>query len=135
MSPRMPSRCGLIAQQSMPRSEFQTPFFSSLLDLLHQARERGLVQFGENVRKVPAFVCNCCGCCCEALVAQRRFGFLKPVHTTGFVPEIARDSCIGCARCVTACPVEAMALVSANDPTAPKKRTVRLEEAACLGCG
>src|SRR5664279_183108 len=32
MSPRMPSRCGLIAQQSMPRSEFQTPFFSSLLE-------------------------------------------------------------------------------------------------------
>src|SRR5664280_3839281 len=31
MSPRMPSRCGLIAQQSMPRSEFQTPFFNSLL--------------------------------------------------------------------------------------------------------
>jgi ferredoxin len=25
--------------------------------------------------------------------------------------------------------------VSANDPKAPKKRTVRLEEAACLGCG
>ena len=105
------------------------------LDLLHQARERGLVQFGENVRNVPAFVCNCCGCCCEALVAQRRFGFLKPVHTTGFVPEIERESCNGCARCVTACPVEAMALVSANDPKAPKKRTVRLEEAACLGCG
>src|SRR5664280_2799596 len=34
MSPRMPSRCGLIAQQSMPRSEFQTPFFSSLLERL-----------------------------------------------------------------------------------------------------
>src|SRR5664279_5881710 len=49
MSPRMPSRCGLIAQQSMPRSEFQTPFFSSLLvlevrvlreDLLEVLRDR-----------------------------------------------------------------------------------------------
>src|SRR5664280_1900262 len=38
MSPRMPSRCGLIAQQSMPRSEFQTPFFSSLLGHDHDAR-------------------------------------------------------------------------------------------------
>jgi ferredoxin len=105
------------------------------LDLLHEARARGLVQFGENVRKRPAFICNCCGCCCEALIAQRRFGFLKPVHTTGFLPEIDRARCNGCGKCVTACPVEAMALVSANDPKAPKKRTVRLVEDGCLGCG
>jgi len=105
------------------------------LDLLHEARGRGLVQFGENVRKRPAFVCNCCGCCCEALIAQRRFGFLKPVHTTGFVPEIDREACNGCGKCVPACPVEAMGLVSANDPKAPRKRTARVEEGACLGCG
>jgi formate hydrogenlyase subunit 6/NADH:ubiquinone oxidoreductase subunit I len=105
------------------------------LDLLHLAREKGLVQFGENVRNEPAFVCNCCGCCCEALVAQRRFGFLRPVHTTGFVPSVDPEHCTGCGKCVTACPVEAMSLVSAHDPKAPRRRTVRLEESACLGCG
>jgi Pyruvate/2-oxoacid:ferredoxin oxidoreductase delta subunit len=105
------------------------------LDLLHQARGRGLVQFGENVRRQPAFICNCCGCCCEALIAQRRFGFLKPVHTTGFRPAIDRERCRGCGKCATACPVEAMGLVSADDPKAPKKRTARLAEDACLGCG
>jgi ferredoxin len=105
------------------------------LDLLHEAHARGLVQFGENVRKRPAFICNCCGCCCEALIAQRRFGFLKPVQTTGFSPEVDRERCNGCGKCVTACPVEAMGLVSANDPNAPRKRTVRVEEGACLGCG
>ncbi|HUM03656.1 MAG TPA: 4Fe-4S dicluster domain-containing protein [Thermoanaerobaculia bacterium] len=105
------------------------------LDLLHEARGRGLVQFGENVRQRPAFICNCCGCCCEALIAQRRFGFLKPVHTTGFIPGIDRERCNGCGKCVTACPVEAMGLVSANDARAPKRRTVRFQESACLGCG
>ena len=105
------------------------------LDLLHEARARGLVQFGENVRRRPAFICNCCGCCCEALIAQRRFGFLRPVHTTGFQPAIDREQCNGCGKCVTACPVEAMGLVSANDPKASKRRTVRVEEGACLGCG
>jgi len=105
------------------------------LDLIDQARERGLVQFGENVRRQPAFICNCCGCCCEALVAQRRFGFLKPVQTTGFVPAVDGDRCNGCGKCVAACPVEAMAVVSANDPKTPKRRTVRWVEEACLGCG
>lgn len=105
------------------------------LDLLHLARERGLVQFGENVRNQPAFICNCCGCCCEALVAHRRFGFLRPVHTTGFVPAFDAERCTGCGRCVSACPVEAMTLVSAHDPKAPRRRTVRFEAAACLGCG
>ena len=61
------------------------------LDLLHQAQGRGLVQFGENVREQAAFICNCCGCCCEAMIAARRFGFLHPVHTTNFIPERRRD--------------------------------------------
>lgn len=105
------------------------------LDRLHQARERGLVQFGENVRRQPAFICNCCGCCCEALLAHRRYGFLKPVHTTGFVPAVDTSRCNGCGKCVTACPTEALSVVSAHDPQAPRKRTVRFEPDACLGCG
>ncbi len=48
------------------------------LDLLQQAYENNLVQFGENVREGVNFICNCCGCCCEALIAQRRFSVLPP---------------------------------------------------------
>ena len=58
------------------------------LELLQQAQDRGLVQFGENVREKPAFICNCCGCCCEAMLAAQRFGFLHPVHTTNFIAEL-----------------------------------------------
>jgi ferredoxin len=36
---------------------------------------------------------------------------------------------------VDACPVEALSVVSANDPKRPRKRTARLDERACLGCG
>ncbi len=105
------------------------------LDLLQQARDLGLVQFGDNVRQQVNFICNCCGCCCEALIAARRFGFLNPVHTSNYQPAIDASLCNGCGKCVDACPVEAMTLVSANDPHKPRRRTARLEEGLCLGCG
>jgi ferredoxin len=105
------------------------------LDLLQQAYENSLVQFGENVRQGVNFICNCCGCCCEALIAARRFGMLHPVHTTNFLPVIEASACTGCGRCVQVCPVEAMILVSANDPHRPKRTKAVLNEEICLGCG
>jgi len=105
------------------------------LDLLQEARDRGLVQFGENVQRRVNFICNCCGCCCEAMIAARRFGHLHPIHTTNFLPQSDPGLCTGCGKCVAACPVEAMSLVSANDPDTPKRKTARLDEELCLGCG
>jgi len=105
------------------------------LALLDQARDRNLVQFGENVRNRVSFICNCCGCCCEAMIAQRRFGLLHPVHTTNFLPSVDRTTCTGCGECAAVCPVEAMTLVSANDPLHPKKKTAKVDEEICLGCG
>ncbi len=105
------------------------------LDLLQQAQAENLVQFGENIQQNVNFICNCCGCCCEAMIAARRFGFMNPVHTTNFLPDIQTDQCNGCGKCVNVCPVEAMTLVSANNPHRPKMRKAWLNEDACLGCG
>ncbi len=105
------------------------------LDLLQQAYDQNLVQFGENVRKEVNFICNCCGCCCEAMIAARRFAILNPVHTTNFIPAINDSQCNGCGKCVNICPVEAMTLVSANNPHLPNRRKAVLNEDRCLGCG
>jgi NAD-dependent dihydropyrimidine dehydrogenase PreA subunit len=105
------------------------------LDLLDVAYAHGLVQFGENVREKVNFICNCCGCCCEAMIAHRRFSVLHPVHTTNFLPEFDGERCKGCGRCVSACPVEAVSLVSAHDPAHAKRKRSSLDEDLCLGCG
>ena len=105
------------------------------MDLLNEAYENNLVQFGENVRQEVSFICNCCGCCCEAMLAAKRFGTLKPVHTTNFLPSIDERTCNGCGKCVDTCPVEAMSLVSAGDPLRKKRKKARVNEDICLGCG
>ena len=105
------------------------------LELLHRAWESDLVQFGENVRESVNFICNCCGCCCEAMIAARRFAVMHPIHTTPFLPAVDEAACNGCARCVRTCPVEAMSTVSANDPRNPRRMVARLDAERCLGCG
>jgi len=105
------------------------------IDLLQKAYDHNLVQFGENVREGVNFICNCCGCCCEAMIAARRFAILNPVHTTNFLPVVNTDQCNGCGKCVKVCPVEAMTLVSANDPHLPNRKKASLNEERCLGCG
>lgn len=105
------------------------------LDLLQQAYAENLVQFGENVRENVNFICNCCGCCCEAMIAARKFGLLNPVHTSNFFPVVNENECNGCGKCVNVCPVEAMTLVSQNNPQNPKMKKAKLNEEICLGCG
>ena len=124
------------AAQSLIKHGIARPVdVSEGLALLDEAIAHNLVQCGENVQNEVSFICNCCGCCCEAMLAAKRFAVLNPIATTNFLPALDSDSCNGCGKCVNVCPVEAMALVSAGDPHKPKRKKARLDESLCLGCG
>ena len=105
------------------------------LEILHMAYEHNLVQCGENVREEPSFMCNCCGCCCESMVAAKRFGMLHPIETTNFIPKVIEDGCIGCGKCVKACPIEAIKLIDVNVGGNHNKKIAKVDEDICLGCG
>ena len=105
------------------------------LDLLQLAQEHNLVQFGENIREGVGFICNCCGCCCEAMIAARRFALDRPINTTPFLPVVDTDTCTGCGKCVDVCPIGAMGLVSANDPLNGRAKAAKVNPEICLGCG
>ena len=109
---------------------------SECMELLHQAYEYNLVQCGENVKNKVSFICNCCGCCCEAMIAAKKFGMLHPVQTTSYIPKIDEEKCTGCGKCVNICPIEAIEWVS-NDRETDSKfgKKVKVNKEICLGCG
>lgn len=94
--------------------------------ILQMAYGYNLVQIGENVREHPAFMCNCCGCCCEALQAARRFSPMQPIATTNFIPKVDLQDCISCGKCSRVCPVLAISM---------KDKKPVIDESICLGCG
>ena len=101
------------------------------LELLHQAYENNLVQCGENSQEGVSFICNCCGCCCEALLAAKKFGSLHPVAPSNFYPVILTSHCNTCGRCVKACPIDAMEICIDEQGG----RQILIDTEVCLGCG
>jgi Pyruvate/2-oxoacid:ferredoxin oxidoreductase delta subunit len=100
------------------------------LEILQMAKGHHLIQFGENVRQKVNFICHCCKCCCEGMIAARRFAMYHPVSTTQYIATLDASTCKGCGICSRVCPVEAVA------PLAGTLRPVMsLHAEICLGCG
>ena len=98
-------------------------------DLLAQAYDHNLVQFGENVRRRVNFICNCCSCCCEALLAIKRFGVAQTI-CSNFISAIETEKCVGCGKCRKICPVDAIGMTEENGV-----KKARVVPERCIGCG
>jgi Pyruvate/2-oxoacid:ferredoxin oxidoreductase delta subunit len=99
-------------------------------DIFASTREAGLVHIVDNVKKKPAFVCHCCGCCCGMLSAINRFKMFDAVVTSPFLAAVDAGKCTGCGLCGKKCPIGAIVVLGEE-----KKGKAVVDERACLGCG
>lgn len=107
------------------------------LDLLKRSRDAGMVHLLDNVKSKPAFMCNCCGCCCEALSVFKRGNTEASAFSSNFLAQVEASGCTGCRLCEKACPVDAISMVDEVRTVKGKriKRLAKVEEELCIGCG
>lgn len=100
-----------------------------LLRVLDQTERLGLVHLGDNVLNNPAYICHCCGCCCQVLTAINKYGMIT-VHPSNFIPSPDADQCTGCGACAESCHIRAITMNAANGTEIPA-----VDEKICIGCG
>ncbi|WP_236026550.1 4Fe-4S dicluster domain-containing protein [Geomonas azotofigens] len=131
----------LAAQSLLRRGVARRVESAEGLDLLQQARDLNLVQCADNVQQRVNFICNCCRCCCEGLIAARRLAIPNAMYSTNFVQTTATHRCAGCGKCAAVCPVGAITMEAEEavpplpDPPPPGTSKARAATDFCLGCG
>lgn len=108
---------------------------SEMLENLASSIEMGLVLCADNVKKNVTFICHCCKDCCNALGGISKFGYPNTVVTSNFIAENDLDACLGCGKCAKACPINAIEMVSVENPQTKKKKDAVIDNSICIGCG
>jgi ferredoxin len=93
--------------------------------VLDRCVDYGLVQIGDNIQNEVNWMCNCCGCCCEAILAYKKLGYRRKINSN-FFASVDQSKCVGCGACAKKCPVDAIKIID-------KKAVV--DQEICIGCG
>ncbi len=97
--------------------------------VLDRCVKLGLVQIGDNVQNNVAWICNCCSCCCEPILAYKRLGYNMNIKTN-YYPKVIEENCTGCGICAKKCPVDAIEIKTRNG-----KKVAVVDTGVCFGCG
>ena len=98
---------------------------SEAMERLQKYQELGLILQPNNSQD-SAFICACCGDCCQVLQMVKKFPRPADYFTTNFHAIVDSEACDGCNTCVERCQMEALSLIN-NIATVDYDR--------CIGCG
>jgi Na+-translocating ferredoxin:NAD+ oxidoreductase RNF subunit RnfB len=108
---------------------------TEMLEHVARSRESGLVLSADNVKKNITAMCACCGCCCNVLLGISKFGYNGVLVTSNFISYCKEETCIGCGKCVKACPIDAIKMLPVNNPESKIKKKAKVDTDICIGCG
>jgi ferredoxin len=114
-----------VAEHHPHRSRWVTS--EEAIDILRAEDERGHAHhafFKDAMFDRFYAICNCCACCCGAMLAHR--SGVPMLISSGYVCGVDADLCIGCAACAESCPFGAL---SVDDGLAV------VDDEVCMGCG
>lgn len=99
------------------------------LKILDECVSLGLVQIGDNVQDSVSWICNCCSCCCEGMLAKKKFKEAFDL-TSNFISINMQEKCLACGLCIKKCPVDAISIEEKNG-----KKYAKVNFSQCIGCG
>ncbi len=96
--------------------------------VLRKTSEAGLVHIAlvEEGTDPVKYVCSCCACCCQVVVAMQKFGYHEAIIHSGMVATHSAEACDNCGLCVDRCNFGALVVVG--------DRLV-FDKGRCFGCG
>lgn len=120
---------------TMVRSGLAEPVSTEeALDIVAEAKAAGLAQTADNVREGITYLCNCCGCCCGMMRSIKRFDLPHGIVSSNWIAAVDHERCLGCGRCVKACPADAVHLELTHGQGRRRNWAV-VDPERCLGCG
>jgi electron transport complex protein RnfB len=97
------------------------------LRILDESELEGLVHASFNIQQDPAFVCNCCSCCCGFIRGIKEFHAPYVITRSNFMARIDQESCSACGACADdRCPMEAIQESNGGYSVLAER---------CIGCG
>jgi ferredoxin len=121
---------GNIARMSVAKGWAKEATVDEMLEVLDRTHKLGLVHLCDNVLNEPAFLCHCCGCCCEVLGTIKKFG-ISSAHPSNFIPIFDPDKCVQCGICIKKCQIDAIHFENDGD----KHEFPEINRQKCIGCG
>ena len=77
-------------------------------EVLLKAEESGLVHHSSNHKDKKTFICNCCGCCCKALLHINKYNNPAAISHSSYYAVVDEETCTACETCVERCQVKAV---------------------------